>query len=118
VRRPGSAERYARRVELPLADQTPIADCKLDLKGLQEQRERYRRLASALERTERRPGELTARFTPALDEELLAETLAVERECCEFFRIDYEPGPRELSVRVDDPALDPALDALRHALTA
>jgi hypothetical protein len=103
-------------VDLPLADQPPIAECKLDLEGLRDQRERYRRLAVALERTERQAGELTARFSSAVDEELLAETLAIERACCEFFRIDYDPASRRLTVRVDDPELDPALDGLRHAL--
>jgi hypothetical protein len=104
-------------VELPLADERPIAECKLDLEGLREQRERYGRLSAALEEIERRPGELVARFSPALDDELLAETLAIERECCAFFRIAYDDSERELSVRVDDPDLDPTLDALRDSLT-
>lgn len=105
-------------VDLPLAGQPPIAECKLDLQGLREQRERYRKLATALEGTERAPGDLTARFSTVVDEGLLAETLAIERDCCEFFRIDYDPETRVLRVRVDDPQLDPALDGLRHALTA
>jgi hypothetical protein len=105
-------------VDLPLADQTPIAECKLDLEGLRAQRERYRKLSAALEGTERAAGVLTARFSPALDEELLNRTLAIERECCEFFRIDYDAADRVLTVRVDDTQLDPALDGLRHALTA
>jgi hypothetical protein len=105
-------------VDLPLAEQPPIAECRLDLAGLREQRDRYRQLGAALERVERRPSELVAGFNSELDAELLAETLAIERECCEFFRIDYDASGRELSVRVDDPQLDPALDGLRHALTA
>ena len=104
-------------MELPLADQ-PIDECRLDLTGHHEQRERYRRLALALESTEREPQRLTARFSSALDQSLLAETLAIERECCEFFQIDYEPAERLLTVRVDDPRLDPALDALQYALIA
>jgi hypothetical protein len=105
-------------VDLRLADQTSIAECKLDLEGLRAQRERYRELSAALEGTERAAGVLTARFSSAVDEELLNQTLAIERECCEFFRIDYDAADRVLTVRVDDPQLDPALDGLRHALTA
>lgn len=116
-RRSAGAARYARCVELPLAEQTPIAECRLDLEGLRKQRDRYRQLSSALEELERRPGELFARFSPALDHALLAETLAIERECCAFFRIEYDDSARELSVRVDDPNLNPTLDALRDSLT-
>jgi hypothetical protein len=105
-------------MELPLADSQATVECRLDLEGLRRQLERYRRLAKALEATERAPQSLTARFSPSVDEELLAETLAVERECCEFFRLDYDRAERMLTARVEDPGLDPALDALRHALTA
>lgn len=105
-------------MELPLADSQATIECKLDLDGLARQRERYRRLAAALEATERAPQVLTARFSAALDEELLAETLAVERECCEFFRLDYDRAERLLTARVADPELDSALDALRLALTS
>ncbi len=104
-------------MDLPLAEQPSIAQCRLDLGGLREQRDRYRRLAGALDDVGRRPGELIARFSPAIDDGLLAETLAIERRCCEFFRIDYDSEARELVVRVDDPDLDPALDALQYALT-
>jgi hypothetical protein len=103
-------------MELPLADSQPRAECTLDLEGLGRQRERYRALGATLERVEREPLALTARFSPAVDEELLAETLAIERECCEFFRLDYDPAGRVLTARVDEERLDPALDALRYAL--
>jgi hypothetical protein len=104
-------------MDLPLTEPPAIAECRLDREGLREQGDRYRRLSVTVEGLERRSAELVARFSRALDEELLAETLAVERECCEFFRIDYDRSERELIVRVDDPELDPALDALRDALT-
>jgi hypothetical protein len=95
----------------------PLAECRLDNDGLREQRERYRRLAAALQRTERPPGELVAHFSAGIDEGLLEETLAVERRCCAFFRIDYDPAVRELRIGVEEPELEGALDGLHHALT-
>jgi hypothetical protein len=95
-----------------------IPACRLDLAGLQTQRERYRSLSSHVARVERSYGRLEAHFRPEVDERLLAETIAVERGCCPFFRIDYDEKGRRLSVSVDDESQDPALDALRTALTA
>ena len=93
-----------------------LAECRLDLTGLRAQRERYRRLGRQVERTERLHRRLEVHFTAALDRALLDETLEIERGCCPFFALAYHPRRRELVITVDDPAHDPALDALRHAL--
>lgn len=95
----------------------PMAECRLDEAGLRAQRDRYRELARHLERTERHPGRLEAHFAQGLDVALLKETIEVERDCCTFLSIDYDPERRRLSIGVDDPAQAPALDALQYALS-
>lgn len=95
----------------------PMAECRLDEAGLSAQRDRYRELARHLERIERHPGRLEAHFAQELDLALLQETIEVERECCTFLSIDFDPRRRRLSIGVDDLAQDPALDALQYALS-
>ncbi len=98
-------------------DSAPVA-CHLDLQRLGEQRERYRRLGASVERTARRPLELTVQFTHDVDERLLEETLGIERECCPFFSLRYDPRARQLTARVSDADQDPTLDALSFALSS
>jgi hypothetical protein len=98
--------------ELPL-----IAECRLDLDGLRRQRDRYRRIGEHIERLQRRPHRLEVWFEDGVDGELIRETVDVERECCPFYRIDLDEEARRLSFSVDEEAQDPALDAIRFALT-
>ncbi len=56
------------------------------------------------------------RFDAAVDPILLAETLAIERECCDFFDLRYSEAERELEVTVADKRQDPALDAIGESL--
>ena len=100
----------------PLPMSEPIIECKLDLEGLVAQRERYRRLGASVERIDRDPCRLTVEFEAEVDAALVEETLEIERECCEFFTIDYDSQRRLLEASVAEQRLDPALDALRHAL--
>ena len=57
-------------------------------------------------------------FGPRLDFEALEETLAVERECCPFFRFAFDPAQRQLRTTVDDSAMLPALDAIEDGFRA
>ena len=57
-------------------------------------------------------------FDQSLDEGILQETLAAERECCPFFRFAFDPQRRGLRVTVDDPAMAPALEAIAHGFEA
>jgi hypothetical protein len=76
------------------------------------QRDRYGRLHGAIESVDRAPTELTVRFSVDVDEQLLAETVAVERECCKFLEIHQEG--RVLRMASDDPRdLDPFERAMR-----
>jgi hypothetical protein len=99
--------------ELPSA--APIAECKLDLDSLRRQRDRYRHLGRSVELIELREDHLIVRFAGALDEALLREALAVEAECCPFYRLAYCPADRCLRVGVNRREQLPALDALAFA---
>jgi hypothetical protein len=99
-----------------MTDDLPLAECRLDLPGLRAQRERYRRLAGSVQRLERRPGRLLVEFGADLDSALLDETLAVERECCPFFCLDFVPDERRLIAGVEHSHEEAALDALRFQL--
>lgn len=90
--------------------------CALDESGLRLQLERYRqagRNARLIERTARR---LVADLDDDVDAALVAETIAVERECCPFFVLTWEPDRRRLTVTVSQAADEPALDAIAFAL--
>jgi hypothetical protein len=95
----------------------PIAECRLDAAGLQDQRERYARLGRHASEISRGSDDLRVRFQPDLDEGLLRDAMAVERECCPFFSFGYSPRRRILTIGVADPRQAPALDALAFALT-
>jgi hypothetical protein len=92
----------------------PVLGCSLDAAGLAAQRDRYDRLAALVTATDRGPQRLTVRFDPAVDHALLAETLAIEAECCPFFAIALTGDTARLTV--PSPDLDPALDAIAYAL--
>jgi hypothetical protein len=96
--------------ELPLA-------CSLDSDGAARQAERYAAIGASLSALERDGRRVIAVFGPDLDEQLLAEATAVERECCPFFSIEFDPSRRRLEIAVPDVAHEPALDAVQGALT-
>jgi hypothetical protein len=99
-------------VSVPL----PILSCSLGTEGLRAQAARYARLGGWVEAFARTAEGFSVRFAPELDTALLEEALAVERGCCAFFRLDWEPAARELRAGVASPADRPALDALAGAL--
>jgi hypothetical protein len=95
-----------------------MLDCDLDLDGARVQRDRYREIGLHAVGHERGARRLVVRFADGLDEDLLAEAIAVERECCPFFSLAYDAAQRELRVTVADPRHDPALDAIAESLGA
>lgn len=97
-------------------EEPQIAECRLDLIGLRSQRERYRLLGLSAERVERSGGHLIVEFVDGVDEELVRDTIAVERSCCPFFALRYDAARQRLHVSVADPQHEPALDALVFAL--
>jgi hypothetical protein len=94
----------------------PLAGCSLDGKGAAAQGERYAALGAALTGLERDGLRLRARFGPKLDEELLRETIEIERGCCAFFSIEFDPADRRLELSVPDAAHAGVLDAIHDAL--
>ena len=94
---------------------TPLAECRLNVPELREQRDRYRRLGAHVEHVERGPGRVAVEFDPAVDTELMRHTLAVERECCPFFVLDWDEQARRLVVGVERSEQAPALDAIASA---
>ncbi|HXM86144.1 MAG TPA: hypothetical protein VN889_00785 [Solirubrobacteraceae bacterium] len=103
--------RFDLQVALPMAP-----SCALDEAGLRSQLKRYRqagRNARLIERTRRR---LVVDLDQGVDSELVAHTVAVERDCCPFFALTWNPDRRRLTVAVADAAHEPALDAIAFAL--
>jgi hypothetical protein len=91
-------------------------NCALDEAGLRRQYARYRRAgegASLVCRHERR---LVVDLDVHLDQRLVDELIAVERECCPFFGLLFEPLGRRLTVTVAHAEHEPALDAVACAL--
>jgi hypothetical protein len=92
-----------------------ISGCTLASDGLDRQRERAKVLSSSVQRVELGRRRLGVHFGSDVDEHLVAELVAVERECCSFFSIGYEADRRMLTLSVDDEARRPALAAFARA---
>jgi hypothetical protein len=90
--------------------------CALDESGLRSQLERYRQAGRNARLIERTPRRLVADLDESVDAELVKEAIAVERECCPFFLLGWEPDRRRLTVSVSQAAYEPALDAIALAL--
>jgi small multidrug resistance family-3 protein len=93
-----------------------VPSCALTEEGVQAQRARMQRLGPSVARFQRGEDRVTIGFQAGFDQQLLDETLAVERECCPFFRFDFDQGTRQLTVSVEDAEHRAGLDALAHAL--
>ncbi len=96
--------------ELPMAPRL-----RARRRSLVAQLDRYRRLGTTAISITHRELQLVVRFDADADLELLRETIAIERQCCSFFTLDYDASDRRLSITVDNPD---RLDALRALLSA
>jgi hypothetical protein len=95
----------------------PMApSCALDEAGLRSQLERYRRAGRGARMVERGPRRLVVDLHERVDAELVQEAVAIERECCPFFSLQWRPGRRRLTVSVSSVEHEPALDAIAFAL--
>jgi hypothetical protein len=98
-------------------DALPMApSCALDEGGLRLQLERYRRAGQGARLIERSRRRLVVDFDEHADGKLIEEAVAVERECCPFLALDWEPARRRLTVSVADVEHEPALGAIALAL--
>jgi hypothetical protein len=100
-----------------MAEPLPLVEaCELSPEGARAQGDRYRELSRWTAAIERRPRRLEVQFSSELDRDLLEEALAVERDCCPFFAIEFSPETLALSIGVAEERFAPALDALEDAL--
>jgi hypothetical protein len=90
--------------------------CALDEAGLRSQYERYRQAGAGARLVDRSPRRLVVDLDERVDPKRVDELLAVERECCPFFKLCWEPGVRRLTVSVSQAEHEPALDAIAFAL--
>jgi hypothetical protein len=95
---------------------TPTA-CNLEPMELHEQLERYRAIGRLAAWVEQEPGRVVVRFADDPPSALIDRTVEVERDCCPFFDIDYDPAIQRLAISVDQPDRLPSLDAIVRALT-
>lgn len=102
----------------PDAQPLPMAPsgCGLSDRHLAEQLARYRRLSATVLGVERGGATAQIRFSPRVEIDLLAQTLAIERGCCSFFTLDYNAAARVLAIATDTEHSD-ALSVLLMALT-
>jgi len=77
-----------------------IPSCALTDKDLQTQRERLDRLGASVAGFERGEDRIAIEFEAGFDRRLLDQIVAIERECCPFFRFELEPSTRQLTVSV------------------
>jgi hypothetical protein len=98
-------------------DLLPMApSCALDEAGLLLQLERYRSAGGGARVIERSGRRLVVELDERTDGELVEEAVAVERECCPFFSLDWAPACRRLTVSVSHVEDEPALSAIAFAL--
>jgi hypothetical protein len=93
-----------------------VISCNLDEQGLREQRARYARLASSVTTVDREESSIRFGFGKDLDLQTLEGMVAVERDCCPFFRFGFDGQERALTVSVERRELLPALDAIASEL--
>ncbi len=97
---------------LPLAP----ASCSLDPAGLRRQLARYRAAGVGAQLVQRTARTLVVRVVAGAPEQALSDLIAVERECCPFLGLGWDPATRRLSVSVSEADDEPALAAIAHAL--
>jgi hypothetical protein len=99
-------------------DSLPMAppSCSLNELELTEQLARYRTVGGAAEIVEstRRGRVLT--IGHQVPDAVIEELVTVERECCPFFELDWQPTIRRLAIGVRSSEYTSALDAISYAL--
>jgi hypothetical protein len=98
-------------------DPLPMApSCALDEAGLRLQHERYRQAGVGARVVDRAQRGLVIDLDEHVDRELVDELVAVEKECCPFFALRWDPGTRRLAISVSLEEHEPAIDAIAFAL--
>jgi hypothetical protein len=92
------------------------ASCSLSQPELREQLARYRAVGQGTEVIERTLRRLAVRVGEVASDDLVERLVAVERGCCPFFDLSWEPEQRRLAISVSESSEEPALDAIAFAL--
>jgi hypothetical protein len=90
--------------------------CALNEDGLRAQAERYRRVGTGARLIDRSHRRLVVDLDEEVDPKLVDELIDVERECCPFFEVGWEPSGRRLNISVSRAEHEPALNAIAFAL--
>ena len=101
---------------LPTIQPELAPSCALDAEGLRAQAKRYRRAGEGAELLERTRRRIALRVREGADLGEVSEAVAIERECCPFYAISWDPGTRELAFAVERAEHEPALAAIAFAL--
>jgi hypothetical protein len=98
-------------------DTLPMApSCALDEDGLRLQLVRYRRVGQGARLVEQTRRRFVVELDEHVDGKLVEEAVAIERECCPFFTLDWQAERRQLTVLVAHVEHEPALGAIAFAL--
>ena len=97
---------------LPMAP----AGCELREQQLAEQLARYQQLSSTVLDIDRDGPRARITFAASVDTALLEHTLLVERGCCGFFTLRYDPSARTLTIQTEVEQTD-GLAMILSALT-
>ncbi len=95
-----------------------VAGCGLDKDGLRTQLERYRSVATDSTPIARTHHRVAVTLASGVDETLVAQIVAVERSCCAFFTVGWDPESRRLEISITDDEHARALAAVALALGA
>jgi hypothetical protein len=83
---------------------------------MREQSARYRAAGQDAAIIERTPRRLAITVSDGVPETVVEELVAVERECCPFFSLEWDPSARRLAVTVSNTQHEPALEAIAYSL--
>jgi hypothetical protein len=99
-------------------DSLPVvpASCSLDQAGLSTQLERYRAAGEGAEIIHQEKQRLVIRVSDQAPDVVIEALVAVERSCCPFLELDWQPLRRRLSIAVSRAENEPALEAIAYAL--
>lgn len=102
---------------MPRMESLPIApSCALEEDGRRAQAARYRLAGEGAIVLEHGPRRLSVRLGEQIDVGRVQELIAIERECCPFFEIGWDPASRKLTIAVRRGHDEPALAAIALAL--
>jgi hypothetical protein len=98
-------------------DPLPMApSCALDEAGLLLQLQRYRHAGRGAALVDRTPRHLVVQFDQHVNAGVVDAAIAVERECCPYFTLDWQAPTRRLTISIAEPEHEPALDGIAFAL--